>query len=192
MLYLGRRDTGKNTHLLIDAFERCVLSTRSELKLVLAGPSELPVKPASPAVIDMGLVSDAEKINLIKHCLALVNPSANESFSRVVFEAWFAGKPVLLNRLCPATSRLIDEAGGGGWIFDGDVTSLVKCIEELEANSREILDSAGAVGLKYAQKHAGWGSVIDSYLREIQLLVDQTQDRGDHSLLASPTSRLTA
>ena len=67
LLYLGRRDVGKNTDLLIDSFDSFIEQTKSRLKLVLAGTANLPIKPISNQIIDLGLVSDDEKNNLLKH-----------------------------------------------------------------------------------------------------------------------------
>jgi len=103
LLYLGRRDEGKNVHLLIESFDAFIEESGSDLQLLIAGVGELPVTPRHPQIKDLGLVSDTKKEKLLSGCLALVNPSENESFSRVIFESWYTRKPVLVHRSCLAT-----------------------------------------------------------------------------------------
>jgi hypothetical protein len=43
------------------------------------------------------------RVALLRNCMALMLPSLNESFSRVLYEAWYAGKPAAVRRLCEAT-----------------------------------------------------------------------------------------
>ena len=50
--------------------------------------------------------------------MALVSPSANESFSLVLLEAWVAGVPAVVNGRCAVTREHCERSGGGLW-FDG-------------------------------------------------------------------------
>ncbi len=105
VLYLGRRDSTKNVDLLINAYKiyRNRYKDRN-LSLVLAGPGGQSYGDRCDGVIDLEFVSEKEKYALLNACIALFQPSRNESYSRVVMEAWFHGKPVVVNRRCLATT----------------------------------------------------------------------------------------
>jgi len=167
LLYLGRRDYGKNTHLLIGTFEDFVEQTKSNLKLVLAGPGRLPIIPNNKQIIDLGLVSEDEKINLLKYCKALVNPSENESFSRVIYEAWFAKKPVIIHKNCLATYKALEESGFAGFACANkeEFIETFKLIDQL--SGYEIVKK-GIKGHKYALEIASWDKVINRYISEFE------------------------
>jgi glycosyltransferase involved in cell wall biosynthesis/ADP-heptose:LPS heptosyltransferase len=170
VLCLGRKDKGKNTDLLVRAFDRYVLGSGSRLKLLLAGPADLPVKPQSSQVIDLGLVPEDEKLALLYNCKALVNPSANESFSRVIFEAWQAKKPVIVNRGCLATYGALEASGFAGWHADSE-ESFAGVFRELEAAPEEALRLMGQKGYEYARDNSDWDRIIDRYIAEMDALV---------------------
>lgn len=172
ILCLGRRDTAKNTHLIIRAFDKFAGVSGSKMKLVLAGPASLPVSPTSKQIIDMGLVSDEMKINLLKYCRALVNPSENESLSRVIFEAWLAQKPVIIHRHCRATYRALEASGFAGWSADSE-TSFGDVFRDVEAASSMILEDMGRKGYEYAVRVAHWDTIIEAYCREIKDLASK-------------------
>ncbi|OHD14694.1 MAG: hypothetical protein A2086_16800 [Spirochaetes bacterium GWD1_27_9] len=169
ILYLGRRETGKNTHLLIESFDEYVERTGGKLKLVLAGPADLPVKPKSDQIIDKGLVSEEEKINLLKYCKALVNPSVNESFSRVIFEAWFSKKPIIVHKECLATYKALEAAGFAGWYAE-DKESFTELFTDVENAGTDILSEMAEKGLDYAKNLADWDIVVDKYIKTVENL----------------------
>ena len=74
--------------------------------------------PPHPDVIVPGLIDEAAKWGLLRGATTLVSPSANESFSLVVLEAWVAGVPVVVNGRCAVTREHCERSGGGFW-FDG-------------------------------------------------------------------------
>ena len=175
LLCLGRRDIGKNTHLLIKAFDNYYAKCGSNLKLVIAGPGDLPVRPNTTGIIDLGLVSDSDKINLLKNCTALVNPSTNESFSRVIFESWIAGKPVVVHSQCLATLKALEASGFAGWHAD-DATSFSDVFEKIENTPREVLVALGEQGNKYALQMTDWNNVIDKYISIIKQMVEENRE----------------
>ena len=174
ILCLGRREVGKNTHMLIEAFEKYLDQTGNNLKLVLAGPGDLPVKPKSGSIIDLGLVSEDKKINLLKYCKTLINPSTNESFSRVIFEAWIAGKPVIVHSHCLATLKALEASGYAGWYMDG-ADSLVEVFKQLTVLPNTEFEEMGLRGQKYAMEIANWAAVSDKYMDMINNLIDEKQ-----------------
>jgi len=162
ILYLGRRDPTKNTHFLVKSYLRFKANyPNSTLKLVLAGSGNQSFTHSEQGVIDLGLVDEAEKATLLTNCIALFQPSRNESFSRVIMEAWFYGKPVAANRDCLATAMAV-EASQGGWLAgsEGEWAELFAKIDQMGDEERV---SYGAGGETYAQDHAVWDKVIERY-----------------------------
>ena len=115
VLCLGRKDPGKKTDFLARCFEQYRnRHPDSQLQLVIAGPGEVVVPADCPGLIEFGVVSDGQKRSLLRNCVALFHPSDNESYSRVIMEAWLSGRPAAASRNCLATSTAISQ--GGGWL----------------------------------------------------------------------------
>ncbi|HSE32729.1 MAG TPA: glycosyltransferase [Pyrinomonadaceae bacterium] len=167
LLYLGRRDCSKNVHVLVEAFSDFKMSQpHSKLKLVLAGTGTESFA-TSESISEMGFVSGQLKASLLAHCLALVQPSANESFSRVLMEAWAAGRPAAVNGECLATATAVNEARAG-WTPTTSQEWL-SLFELLETETDDALNRLGQRGREYAHAHADWDSVIARYESVLQL-----------------------
>jgi glycosyltransferase involved in cell wall biosynthesis len=104
---------------------------------------------------------------LLAQCVALVQPSANESFSRVLMEAWAAGRPAAVNGACLATAIAVKEARGG-WTPTG-LDEWILLFELLETETDDALNALGQRGREYAQAHADWDSVIPRYESVLEL-----------------------
>jgi glycosyltransferase involved in cell wall biosynthesis len=162
VLYLGRKDAGKNVGLLVRAYARFrSVRPNSDLQLVLAGPGSLDLGNPSAGVHDLGLVSEAEKADLLRRCLALAQPSENESFSRVMIEAWLNGRPVAAHERCLATAVAVD-AASGGWKA-GEERDWARLFVEIERSPSGALDELGENGRRYAEAMADWEQVIARY-----------------------------
>lgn len=162
LFFIGRRDKTKNTYYLIDVFTQYVRKTGKKIKLVLAGVGELP-QNLDDCIVDLGLVSEEEKYNLISNCKAMINPSENESFSRIIYEAWFALKPVIVNKKCLATYLALKESGNSGWAFDSK-ENLFEIFDELLMLSKDELKSLSQKGKKYTQFITTWDNIISRYI----------------------------
>lgn len=162
ILYLGRRDAGKNTNLLVQSYLLFKQKfPNSNLKLVLAGPGSISFDNSVQGVVDLSLVEEIEKEVLLANCLALFQPSRNESYSRVMMEAWLYGRPVAVHRDCLATAIAVQRAQGG-WLAGTEAEwqemfLLIDCIGE------DALASYGSNGQKYAQENASWDKIIERY-----------------------------
>ena len=166
VLCLGRRDPGKGTDFIVSAFlEYKKKNPNGSLKLVLAGPGMNDYGDTGSDVIDRGLVGEGEKVALLQCCTALFQPSVNESFSRVLFEAWHYGKPVVCHRDCLATANAV-EAAGGGWVA-ATLNEWVRVIEKIEVLDEKAIESFGSKGKRYATEIADWEHVIDRYEKAI-------------------------
>jgi glycosyltransferase involved in cell wall biosynthesis len=167
LLYLGRKDVGKNVPLLLRAFQRFRrVRPNSDLHLVLAGNGSVDLN-GYHSVTDLGLVTDAHKRELLQNCLALVQPSANESFSRVIMEAWLCGKPVAVQGSCLATSAAV-ERSNGGWLAETE-EDWAALLTELDRASTEELVQLGRNGQHYAKEIADWDKVIARYEEALTL-----------------------
>jgi glycosyltransferase involved in cell wall biosynthesis len=161
VLYLGRKDPGKNVPLLLRAFTRFrAVRPNSPLALVLAGPGPK-TEAAIPQIIDAGAVTNEKKDALLRHCSALVQPSQNESFSRVMMEAWLSGKPVAVHRRCDATAIPVKKAQGG-WIA-GSEDEWANLFVELDRAPEPQLRQLGENGRRYAAIAADWEMIMERY-----------------------------
>ena len=156
VLYLGRQDQSKNIDFLIEAFrtfrERRVATS---LQLVLAGPRG--AAHNGDGILDVGAVSEASKAALLTYARALAQPSIHESFSRAMYEAWYARRPVLVHGDCRATARAVEDAGGG-WI-GSTLEEWVRMFAAVDESSDEAIDALGERGWAAALDNGGWDAV---------------------------------
>jgi glycosyltransferase involved in cell wall biosynthesis len=161
LLYLGRKNPEKNLPLLFKAFDRFrAVRPNSRLRLVVAGAGP-PLSGQRSHTVDAGAVSNEHKFDLLRNCVALVQPSQNESFSRVIMEAWFHRKPVAVHTRCAATAIPV-KASGGGWLADSE-EEWASLFVELDRSSQSRLEEMGEKGRRYATVAADWDRVIDRY-----------------------------
>jgi glycosyltransferase involved in cell wall biosynthesis len=111
--------------------------------------------------MDLGLVTDAERDRLLSSCVAVAQPSTNESFSRVMMEAWLHGKPVAVHAQCLATAMAIRNAQGG-WLSSTEDEWAALFVDIERAETANLL-RMGENGKRYAQLAADWEGVIDRY-----------------------------
>jgi glycosyltransferase involved in cell wall biosynthesis len=189
VLYLGRQDRTKNTDFLLEAFARFrELRIGSSLQLVLAGPG-----PAGPedrdGVVALGYVTDEIKASLLTYARALVQPSANESFSRAIYESWFARRPVVVHADCRATARAVDEAEGG-WTGE-TVDDWVRIFTTIDESADDVIDAVGRHGFAAALENGTWDVVAARTLSAIARLsgrdgrgsaIDQLVPLGDPAI----------
>jgi glycosyltransferase involved in cell wall biosynthesis len=161
ILYVGRTDSTKN----VDAVAQAFLDYRryrpaSRLQLVLAGNGTMQI-PAGPGIVSLGTVSDARKRRLLSTCLALVQPSMNESFSRTVMEAWSYGKPVAVNGKCEPTSAAVSECGGG-WVASS-THEWIDVFSSIDRAGEKKLQELGERGRQYYFVNGTAERVLERY-----------------------------
>ena len=169
LLYFGRKETGKNVHVLVDYF--CALkesgSVPENLKLVIFGGGSFddlhrPGAREREDVIDLGHMSQADKERLIRHALVVCQPSENESFSIVLMEAWLLGTPVLVSANCPVTKDHVLRSGGGLYFGNEEDFAGVMC--EL-LRTPELRQSLAIAGRRYVEKEYSWSAVMERFDR---------------------------
>ena len=158
LLCLGRVDDGKGVRLLFEWFAAYKRSRPGPLALVFAGPVVHDL-PAHPDVLVTGMVDEPVKWGLLRGARALVNPSANESFSLVVLEAWMAGIPAVVNGRCPATREHCERSGGGLW-FEG-YAQFETIVDRLA--DAELRTTLAARGAAYVERTYHWPSLAERY-----------------------------
>ncbi len=129
------------------------------LTLVLAG-RVTDAAPDVPDVLVAGPVDEVTKWGLLRGATALVSPSAYESLSLVVLEAWAAGTAVLVNGLCPPTRGHVARSGGGLW-YDG-YASFAVALEHLTSDDTRRAAMARS-GRRYVEASYTWARVLDRY-----------------------------
>ncbi|MBA2432385.1 MAG: glycosyltransferase, partial [Chthoniobacterales bacterium] len=163
VLYLGRKDAGKNVPMLVNAFRRFrAVRPNSKLRLLLAGNGSAELRDADAGrAEDLGLVSEERKAELLRDCAALFQPSQNESFSRVIMEAWAHGKPVAAHASCLATAVAVERANGG-WLAAEEAEWAELFVTVARQSSRDMA-ALGENGRRYAENIADWDKVMERY-----------------------------
>jgi glycosyltransferase involved in cell wall biosynthesis len=159
LLYAGRRDETKNVDMLVESFATFRRRERmSALELVLIGPGRRSYSDSRHGIIDLGEVDDARKQSLLSGAWVVVQPSVNESFSRVVNEAWSVGTPVAVNARCEATAEAVLECGGG-WTAatKAQWSALFHDVDRMAESDRT---RAGARGQLYVEDHTAREKVL--------------------------------
>jgi glycosyltransferase involved in cell wall biosynthesis len=114
VLYGGRREGAKGWEGLLGAFADAVRREDLDLTLVTFGVGEVHPPPDLPGrVVDLGFIDDATRDDAMAAATAYLQPSALESFSRTVMEAWLAGTPVIANGAGEVVRWHIERAGAG-------------------------------------------------------------------------------
>jgi glycosyltransferase involved in cell wall biosynthesis len=160
ILYVGRLDRGKNTHLLVEYFRRWRRSRGSDVRLALMGGGPLEI-PAGDDVVRLGTLGEQEKLDACAASLLLCQPSVNESFSRVIMETWLARTPVVVHGACDVTREHVRRSGGG--LFFGDWLEFAEVCDLLLGDG-DLRRRMGEAGRRYVLEHYAWDVVVPRLL----------------------------
>ncbi|HVC65975.1 MAG TPA: glycosyltransferase family 4 protein [Acidimicrobiales bacterium] len=159
LCYLGRVDEHKGCGMLADYFAEYKARRPGDLALAFVGPVSA-ASPDHPDIVVTGTVSEADKWDILAGAQVMVTPSAYESFSLVVLEAWTLGVPVLVNGACAATMEHCTRSGGGLW-FDS-YRSFEATVDRLTAEPG-LRAALGGAGREYTARNYSWPAIIDRY-----------------------------
>jgi glycosyltransferase involved in cell wall biosynthesis len=159
LLCLGRVDDGKGVRVLAESFAAYKERHPGPLTLVFAGPV-VHAPPPRPDVVVAGAVDEAVKWGLLRAALTLVSPSAFESFSIVLMEAWSVGTPAMVNSRCDVTSEHARRSQGA--LEFGDYPEFEVALDRI-VGSAELRRVLGAAGRAYVERHYRWHEVVDRY-----------------------------
>jgi glycosyltransferase involved in cell wall biosynthesis len=156
---VGRVDEHKGSKMLASFFATYKERHGGPLALVLVGPVSVELAP-HPDIIVTGSVDEADKWDIVRDARVAISPSALESFSLVVIEAWVDRVPVLVNGCCAATREHCERSGGGLWFTS---------FREFEATLERLVDDGplrtllGERGRRYVDQHFRWPVLVARY-----------------------------
>ena len=177
---VGRVDEQKGSVMLARFFAEYKLRHPGPLALVFVGPVSATI-PAHEDIVVTGIVDEADKWDLISGAELSISPSAMESFSLVVLEAWVAGIPVMVNATCGPTVEHC-ERSGGGLAFDSYATFEV-ILDRLIGDER-LRAMLGKRGSDYVASTFDWPVLIRRYERFLCEVIERGRS------MPSPASRL--
>jgi glycosyltransferase involved in cell wall biosynthesis len=167
LLYLGRKEMGKNAQVLIDYFcqAKGLGLLPDDLRLVVLGGGSFSDLHRAEAleradVIDLPHLSERDKQRVLKHALCLAQPSLNESFSIVLMEAWMVGTPVIVHGECPVTKHHVLESSGG--LYFSSMADLAGVVGYLLGNPDQRTIFAAA-GYEYVSREFSWETVLQRF-----------------------------
>jgi glycosyltransferase involved in cell wall biosynthesis len=169
LCYLGRVDEHKGCGMLAEYFERYKERHPGDLALAFVGPVS-DKAPDHPDIVVTGTVSEEDKWDILAGAQVMVTPSAYESFSLVLLEAWTQGLPVLVNASCAATMEHCRHSGGGLWFesYRSFEVTVDRLVGDTGLRSR-----LGDAGRQYTARHYQWPSIIDRYTRFLGGVIDR-------------------
>lgn len=163
MIYVGRKDDGKNLYTMIDWFKRYKKESNSKLKLVLIGPGEK-INLEKDDIFDLGFVSVQDKYDAISASSFLCNLSLNESFSLVLMEAALLKKAVLVHNDCAVTKEHCLKGNMG--LFVKDYYEFSEALSYFEKNLDK-LKLMGESGQKYVKENFSRKKVMSNFLSNL-------------------------
>jgi glycosyltransferase involved in cell wall biosynthesis len=161
-LYLGRIDPSKGCRALLAAYRRYRDSVATPHDLVLIGERQMKVRHAAGVRV-LGPVDETTKWDALAAAAALVLPSAYESLSLAVLEAWAAGKPVIVNARADVLAGQVRRSGGG-LIYDG-LASFARVAAGLDATTAHTLGLRGAA---YVARVYDWRVVAAAFAEHLE------------------------
>jgi len=174
---VGRVDEHKGSKMLASYFATYKERNPGPLALALVGPVSVALQP-HPDIVVTGVVDEADKRDIVHDARVAVSPSALESFSLVVLEAWVERVPVLVNGTCGPTREHCERSGGGLWFSS---------YREFEAALDRLLGAPavaamlGEAGRSYVDRFYQWPVLIARYASFLESVV--ARGRGTPGLL---------
>lgn len=159
VICVGRIEHAKGALGLVDFWRTLKSRSATDQQLVLVGSPSIEIESDDDVLIASEL-SDEAKWSLLQNANFLISPSALESFSLVLFEAWAAGIPVLVNANCETTRSHAAEAEGGLWYRN--YPEFEVAVERLTADGA-MRDHMATKGKLYTEANYGWDTLIHRF-----------------------------
>jgi len=159
VFYAGRREGAKGWEWMLEAFAAAVARYDLPLAMVTCGTGEVhPPAAIADRVIDLGFVSDRERNDAMAAAVAYVQPSALESFSRTIMEAWLAGTLVLANEASDVVRWHCERSGAGLlWRNPDELAEALSFVAASPDAAREV----ACRGRSYVLEHYDPDKVLD-------------------------------
>jgi glycosyltransferase involved in cell wall biosynthesis/2-polyprenyl-3-methyl-5-hydroxy-6-metoxy-1,4-benzoquinol methylase len=171
-LYVGRLDASKGVGALVEDHRAYREASPDGLDLVLVGRGELDV-PSAPWLHVTGFVSEQEKHDALAGATVVVVPSAYESLSFALLEAWSHGRPTLANAESPVLVGQSRRSGGGFWYRDKIEYAVMI---DLLARTRPLASAIGRQGSRHVLGTYGWPRVRERWLDVLERVAAPTTD----------------
>ncbi|EOQ95527.1 glycosyltransferase, group 1 domain protein [Leptospira wolbachii serovar Codice str. CDC] len=147
LITIGRIEPAKGYPELFDFFQIWkFFSHRTDIAVKCLGSIASMETPKDPFITFTGFVSEEEKISEIQKSFLLLNPSAFESFSISIMEAWIQEKAVLVNAKSSVMRGHCLRSQGG--LYYSDSLSFQRTLDFLLEN-RKIATRLGQNGREY-------------------------------------------
>lgn len=176
VLYVGRREPGKNTPLLINYWARYwhERGRARGARLVLLGPGEVALPSgAAEAFVDLGFVPAQDKRDACAAAAVFCLPSVNESFSIAIMESWLQKTPVLVHGQCAVTVEHCRKSNGGLYFTDYD--EFAATLDYLFDHPTTAANMARN-GERYVLDNYQWSDVIPRYRELFARVLETTAD----------------
>ncbi len=154
----GRREGAKGWDTLIEQYSWSVRNG-VDLPLVIFGSGEVRVDDDIKGhIIDLGFVDDRDLADVFAAAEAYIQPSALESFSRTIMEAWLAGTPVIANAASDVVQWHCDRSGAG-LVYD-DLYEFAECLRFVQ-DAPKLARELAEPGRAYVLDNYTWPVTLD-------------------------------
>ncbi|MEA1996183.1 MAG: glycosyltransferase, partial [Gemmatimonadota bacterium] len=179
ILYMGRIKRYKRLELILEGFSHARQEGLSRgIRLVIAGAGDdsprLEARAVKLGISDItsfpGRVSEKEKVRLMQHALAVVNPSPKEGWGITNIEAQACGTPVIASR-SPGLRESVRDGVTGFLFAPGDVEDLAARILQV-AHDETLRDKLGRAAREFAMGFT-WDEAAESTLRYIEDILEK-------------------
>jgi glycosyltransferase involved in cell wall biosynthesis len=154
LLYVGRRETGKNSPLLIDYF--CMYKNRRPGDLVLAFIGSGDRLPPRRDIIEVQTDWSSHD-EVYRPATIFCLPSVNESLSIVLLQAWLSERPALVHGACAVTREHCERSNGGLWF--NTYAEFEEAVDRMLA-SEPLRAALGRNGHAYVRREYSWEAVL--------------------------------
>lgn len=166
LLYAGRRERAKGVMELYEAYRAYRETVPNPRPLALMGSGDTqPPKDIAPHVIDFGFVPLEDRPLAYAGAEVLLHPSRLESFGLVLFEAWMAGTPAIVNAQSDVLRQHCAASGGGLW-FSNPAT-FVECVATV-TDDPAVRESLAQAGRLYTLTDFRWDAVRGRFLDALE------------------------
>lgn len=164
MLYVGRREAGKNSPLLTDYFIRYKGRRPGALRLVFGGSGD-PIPDRSDVVEVTPRWSDD---STYRAATLYCQPSVNESFSIVLLQAWLAEVPAIVHGNCAVTRDHCERSNAGLWFSS---YAEFEEVVDLLMSSEGLRRTLGRNGRAYVEREYSWAAVMERFSAVMEQLL---------------------
>lgn len=175
ILFLGRKIKSKGYHLLLKASSD-IIKKHPNSKFIFIGPHYKGSKliferyKGNKAILDLGQVSEREKLSALQACNLLCLPSTADVFPLTFLEAWLCKKPVVSANF-PGVKNIVNH-GENGLITNTEIQSISANIQFLLEN-KYLAQLYGENGYQKVINQYSWEKVTEN----IQVLYEKIIER---------------